>query len=111
RRRRARCPPPPDIVTGRPLRSPLADESLQAFFSALAASLAPRSWPFLAAASAARSFFSMPSILPPAFSTASRADFDTPATLKLALALNSPLPSQRTPSLPPRARPAAFRAS
>ena len=54
---------------------------------------------------------SMTSTLPPAFSTASIAPFDAPATVKLSLAVSSPLPSRRTPSWPPRARPAAFSAA
>src|SRR6201746_1673751 len=36
---------------------------------------------------------------PPAFSTASTADLEAPYTSKLTLALSSPLPSSRTPSL------------
>ena len=48
---------------------------------------------------------------PPAFSTASRAEAETPATVKFSAEVSSPLPSRRTPSLPPRARPAAFSAA
>src|SRR4029077_17125588 len=43
---------------------------------------------------------------PPAFSTASTADFDAPNTSKFTLALSSPLPRRRTPSLARRIRPA-----
>ncbi len=43
---------------------------------------------------------------PPAFSTAATADFDAPHTAKSTLALSSPLPSSRTPSLARRSRPA-----
>src|SRR5579872_1330791 len=67
--------------------------------------------PFLAAASSAGFLRSISSIEPPAFSTASRAPFDTPATLNASLALSSPFPRSRTPSLPPRARPATLRLS
>ena len=73
---------------------------------------ASRALPFLAAACPRqRSLTSITSTLPPAFSTASIAPFDAPATLKLTLVVSSPLPSRRTPSLPPRARPAAFSAA
>ena len=67
--------------------------------------------PFLAAAFSAAGTTWITSTLPPAFSTASLAPFDAPATVKLSLAVSSPLPSRRTPSLPPRARPAAFSAA
>ena len=36
---------------------------------------------------------------PPAFSTAATADFEAPQTENVSLALSSPLPSSRTPSL------------
>src|SRR3546814_5431786 len=47
--------------------------------------------------------FTVDSTAPPSFSTASRAAFEAPATLKLSLVFSSPLASRRTPSLPPRA--------
>src|ERR1700716_2412073 len=48
---------------------------------------------------------------PPAFSTASTADLEAPNTSKFTLALSSPLPRSRTPSLARRIRPALTRAA
>src|SRR6187402_3152936 len=82
-------------------------DEAQAFLAFLAALAVP----FLAAASSAGFLATISSIAPPAFSTAATAPFDAPATLNESLLLNSPLPSRRTPSLPPRATPAAWRAA
>src|SRR4029077_793085 len=48
---------------------------------------------------------------PPAFSTAATADLEAPYNSKLALALSSPLPSRRTPSLARRINPALISAA
>ena len=51
------------------------------------------------------------STLPPAFSTAATADFEAPNTESATLALISPPPSSRTPSLARRSTPALTRAA
>src|SRR4029077_19417331 len=100
------APPPPHIVIG---------FGLSAFPAAAgqagAASLRFLTLFFLALAFSEAGTISITSTDPPAFSIASRAPFDTPATLNDSLAVSSPLPSRRTPFLPPRATPAAFSAA
>src|SRR3569623_3837390 len=91
-------PPPPDIVRARGLAASNAGQAAQALARCFAL-------PFFAFALSAAEATSISSIEPPAASTAWRAPAEAPATRKASLDERLPLPSRRTPSLPPRDRP------